>query len=977
MCKKLFCLVLVLSLVGIASAQLPPGWDNQDINTTGGSASESGGTWTIIGDGADIWDSSDAFHYVFTQITGDGEIVARVVDNGTGTNDWAKGGVMIRETLEPGSKFAAVYMSTSANGVRFQKRAQSDSGATSDTDVATDEQKTTVEPVWLKLERNGNEFNAYYTTDLESVPWISMSWNPRTVEMADTVYIGLAVTSHADGELRTFTFDNISPQFLTPPGSPTNPSPANETTDVPRDVVLSWTPGEFAAPTNGHKVYLGESFNDVNNATGDVVQTAADYAPAQRLDFNTTYYWRIDEVNAPPTGNVEFKGDVWSFTTEPVAYPIEDVNATASSALSVDMGPENTVNGSGLVADDLHSAEQADMWISGSEPNGAWIEFEFDRVYKLHEILVWNSNQAIESIVGFGCKGVTIEYSADGNDYTTLGTTHEFARAPGAPGYAHNTTIDFGGVAAKNVRLTITSNWGQFPQYSLSEVRFMYIPVLARKPQPESGATDVDVDAVLSFRAGREAAEHNVYIDTDEQAVIDSNVPVTTVTEASHGPLLLDLGRTYYWKVNEVNDTETPTMLEGDIWNFRTQEYFVVDGFEDYNDYPGDRIYETWADGWEIPMNGALLGYPEPLNFPAGEHILETTDVHGGEQSLPFFYDNSTAASSEASVNIADLPIGSDWTGNGVKSLSLWFSGDPNNTAEQMYVKLNGVKVLYDSDAGNLSKAGWQPWNINLTDFTGVNLSNVTELSIGFSGGSGMVLFDDIRLYPYERQLVTPTEPNTVGLVGHWQFDGNFSDSSGNGRNGTPVGAVSFETDPVIGQVLSLPGGDDQFVDIDSVGIDGNMPRTIACWAKADNTDIPDWTLIFGFTGDVTGGGGNGSHFNIGSLGGPGGVGAHCWGWEETIFSDEAALDWHHYAMTYDGTTIQYYGDGILMDTDTGKSNVRDISASADRVHVGSRITQTSSFPGKVDDAQIFNRVLSDAEIAWLGGVIKPFDKPF
>ncbi|MCH8121346.1 MAG: hypothetical protein IIC00_16675 [Planctomycetes bacterium] len=65
------------------------------------------------------------------------------------------------------------------------------------------------------------------------------------------------------------------------------------------------------------------------------------------------------------------------------------------------------------------------------------------------------------------------------------------------------------------------------------------------------------------------------------------------------------------------------------------------------------------------------------------------------------------------------------------------------------------------------------------------------------------------------------------------------------------------------------------------------------------------------------------------------------------------------------------------MDTDTGKSNVQDLSTSADRVHVGSRITQTSSFPGKVDDAQIFNSVLSDAEIAWLAGVTLPFDKPF
>ncbi|MHC4569547.1 MAG: LamG-like jellyroll fold domain-containing protein [Planctomycetota bacterium] len=67
--------------------------------------------------------------------------------------------------------------------------------------------------------------------------------------------------------------------------------------------------------------------------------------------------------------------------------------------------------------------------------------------------------------------------------------------------------------------------------------------------------------------------------------------------------------------------------------------------------------------------------------------------------------------------------------------------------------------------------------------------------------------------------------------------------------------------------------------------------------------------------------------------------------------------------MTYDGTTIQYYGDGVLMDTDTGKSNVRDLSASADRVHVGSRITQASSFPGRVDDARIYGAALSAGQI--------------
>ncbi|MHC4302638.1 MAG: hypothetical protein ACYS7Y_35710, partial [Planctomycetota bacterium] len=158
---------------------------------------------------------------------------------------------------------------------------------------------------------------------------------------------------------------------------------------------------------------------------------------------------------------------------------------------------------------------------------------------------MWNQNQIIEPSIGYGLKDVTIEYSANGIAYTTLGTTHEFARGPGTPGYAANTTVDFGGAATKYVKLTVNSGWESIlTQYGLSEVRFSYVPVAAREPNPDSGATDADADAVLSFRAGREAAVHDVYLSTDEQAVIDGTAPVVTVTEPSHATSL-DLATTY------------------------------------------------------------------------------------------------------------------------------------------------------------------------------------------------------------------------------------------------------------------------------------------------------------------------------------------------------------------------------------------------------------------------------------------------
>ena len=105
--------------------------------------------------------------------------------------------------------------------------------------------------------------------------------------------------------------------------------------------------------------------------------------------------------------------------------------------------------------------------------------------------------------IGYGFKDVTIEYSVDGIDYTTLGTTHEFAGRPALPDNEHETTVDFGNVTAKYVRLTANSNWGGIvTQYGLSEVRFFHIPVNAREPSPDSGATDVDVNVTLGWRAG-------------------------------------------------------------------------------------------------------------------------------------------------------------------------------------------------------------------------------------------------------------------------------------------------------------------------------------------------------------------------------------------------------------------------------------------------------------------------------------------
>jgi hypothetical protein len=451
------------------------------------------------------------------------------------------------------------------------------------------------------------------------------------------------------------------------------PAPASGATDVPREVVLSWTPGEFAA---SHDVYFGTDFDAVDQASrtddrGVLVSTGqagTSYDPDGLLEFGQVYHWRIDEVNAPPDSSIS-KGAVWSFTAEPYTYPLGNVTATASSS-QPGLGPQNTVNGSGLNANDEHSTTLEQMWMSaGVKPD--WIQYEFDAAYMLHELWVWNSNQLIEAFVGFGAKDVTIEYSVDGAAWTVLEGVPEFTKAPGAPTYTPGIIVDFGGVMAQFVKLTINSNWGGVtPQTGLAEVRFYHAPVRARAPLPAHGATNVALDTELTWRPGRDATSHKVFLGTDADAVAGGAAAANTVAGPKYTPGALNLGSTYFWKVDEVVDTGTH---QGDLWSFTTQEYTTIDDFEDYND-DDNRIYEAWIDGVTTGASGSTVGYMEAP-------FAEKTIVHGGKQSMPLAYDNAQAPFlSEAEQEFAPVR---NWTVNGADTLSLWVRGNPAPFAEE------------------------------------------------------------------------------------------------------------------------------------------------------------------------------------------------------------------------------------------------------------------------------------------------------
>ena len=519
------------------------------------------------------------------------------------------------------------------------------------------------------------------------------------------------------------------------------PVPENEAVDVPRDDDLSWTAGEFAVT---HDVYFGTSFDDVNTASraeplGVLIsegQTGTTYDPG-RLEFGQTYYWRIDEVNDAPDNTV-FKGETWSFTVEPFAYPVDDVSVTTNTTLGQGSTLESMIDGSGLNSDDRHSTDSPDMWlgVAGAEP--AYVQFEFDHIYKLHEMRVWNYNVIFETLLGFGLRDVTVEYSVDGAEWTLLGNV-EFAQATAQADYEANTILDFDGAAVKLVRLTINSGWGTSGQYGLSEVRFLYIPAHARAPQPADEATGVAVDTALSWRAGREAASHDVYLGTDPDAL----TPAGSVDTSTFVPDNLTFASTYYWRVDEVNEFEAVASWEGALWSFTVAEYGVIDDFESY-DNEDNAIYNTWTDGW-VNGTGSTAGY-------LTEPFAETSIVNSGAKSMPLIYDNSVAPFySEVERDLGGLDLDS----NGADTLRLYVYGSADAGADTLYVALEDsagkLVVVTNPNAAAAGTSSWQEWLIPYSDLAGINLNNVSTIYIGVgdrdnptAGGTGTVFVDDI-----------------------------------------------------------------------------------------------------------------------------------------------------------------------------------------------------------------------------------------
>jgi len=296
-------------------------------------------------------------------------------------------------------------------------------------------------------------------------------------------------------------------------------------------------------------------------------------------------------------------------------------------------------------------------------------------------------------------------------------------------------------------------------------------PLVAWNPSPDDNST-VDIDEAkqpLSWTAGDEASEHDVYFGTDKDAVEKADASDTTgiyrgrqgTTSYSIPEALEWAGGPYYWRIDENNTNGT--ISTGGTWSFSVADYLIVDDFEDY-DVGNNEIWWVWLDGFgyashptkpPYPGNGtgSMVGDETTLSY------MEETIVHGGSQSMPIFYDNNQQGKLRYSEVEKTLDSRRDWTVQGVGVLSIWFYGVASNAAEPMYVALNGNAVVTHDNPNAAQIEAWTEWTIDLSapgGFAdqGVNLANVNTIAIGLgnkknpvAGGSGKMYIDDIRLY--------------------------------------------------------------------------------------------------------------------------------------------------------------------------------------------------------------------------------------
>ncbi|MCL5282262.1 MAG: PA14 domain-containing protein [Planctomycetes bacterium] len=585
----------------------------------------------------------------------------------------------------------------------------------------------------------------YHVAGLEA--GVTYYWRVDEVDAAGKVTAG-AVWKFTSEPLKTYA-----------------PVPADAAAGLLPGLVLTWKPGKDAAQ---YQVYFGTDQAAVTSGAasvdkGKVSDTKFD---SGALRASTTYYWRADVIKADQS---VVPGDVWSFSTAdagPANKIIAETWLNVSGTNVTDLtnnarypgSPDTTEfldswlypagsSGSSDTMDNygdrlygwLKPEQSGDytFWIAGDDLSELWLSTDgsptngvkIAQVTGWTDVMDWDGNTG--STDKAAMKSAAIKLEA-GKKYFMM-TLHK----EGGGGDSVGVAWQGPGIAARTL-------------LSAKYVDMFYLPPLtAFSPTPANGQVDAPQSGALSWSAGEKAQKHDVYFGADKAAVAaaDASSPLYKGQQAgtSFSAGDLEWGKTYCWRVDEINAGEAESPWKGAVWSFTTANFLPVDNMESYTDDEGSRIYETWVDGW-TNGTGSIAGN---TTAPFAERAI----VHGGRQSLPMDYDNSkTPFYSEVEQTFSPLQ---DWTVNGVDTLSLFWRGATANGAGKLYVAVedSAGKAAVATDATALTTTTWTEFKVPLSSLTGVNLAKVKKLYVGVgdrntpaAGGTGRIYIDDIRV---------------------------------------------------------------------------------------------------------------------------------------------------------------------------------------------------------------------------------------
>ncbi len=446
--------------------------------------------------------------------------------------------------------------------------------------------------------------------------------------------------------------------FTLAPKTASNPSPVDGAMFVNPATILSWSPGLNATE---HTVYLGDNFDDVNNATGGTAQSEPNYTPEAPLETGKIYYWRVDEFDGTDT----HKGDIWNFETPPFTE-VSDPNLVGWWKLDgkyLDLGyvfdysgynHHGTLGGdpqliegyigNALEFDGVDDYVNIDGYKGINAIDGVQQPFSVANWFRIApgasdgnvEMVTWGTSAGQQRLTWRVHQGRLRTEHASGNlrgdTYVDDDEWHHGAlvvaeganlRVPATRFYVdgvEDTTFSgsdntYNLTAGADVRIGMSGpqNGRYFPG-SIDDVQ-LYDKVLtdievqvisgfleSSNPDPADGAKVVDTLAILTWSPGPFATEFDVYFGTNPEPGADELVG--RVNEATHFATGLAEGQTYYWRIDDV-EVDGTTIHTGNVWSL----WIPPKGA--YNPNPADaqEVTDLEADlSWDVDWNPVMYG---------------------------------------------------------------------------------------------------------------------------------------------------------------------------------------------------------------------------------------------------------------------------------------------------------------------------------------------------------------------------------